>query len=57
MYANSGEPDQTPHYAASDLDLYCLHMSHKKDARLIWVNKCTLATSLTVQILFVNVGL
>ena len=23
---------------ASDLGLHCLHMSHKKDARLIWVN-------------------
>ena len=23
---------------ASDLDLHCLPMSHKKDARLIWVN-------------------
>ena len=26
-----------PHSAASDLDLHCLLMSHKKDARLIWV--------------------
>ena len=24
--------------AASDLDLHCLFMSYKKDARLIWVN-------------------
>ena len=24
--------------AASDLDLHCLPMSHKKNARLIWVN-------------------
>ena len=29
--------DQTPHYAVSDLDLHCLSMSHKKDARLILV--------------------
>ena len=27
-----------PHSAASDLGLGCLPMSHKKDARLIWVN-------------------
>ena len=27
-----------PHSAASDLILYCLPMSHKMDARLIWVN-------------------
>ena len=35
--ANSGEPDQRPHLAASDLVLHCLPMSHKKDARLIWI--------------------
>ena len=26
-----------PHYVASDVGLYCLPMSHKKDARLIWI--------------------
>ena len=25
------------HFAASDLNLHCLPMSHKKDTRLIWV--------------------
>ena len=39
LFANSGETDQTPRYAASDLVLHCLPMSHKKDARLIWVKK------------------
>ena len=29
--------DVTPRFAASHLGLFCLHMSHKKDARLIWV--------------------
>ena len=24
MYTNSADPDQTPHSAASDLDLHCL---------------------------------
>ena len=38
LYANSGEPDQTPRFAASDMVLHCLLMSHKKDARLMWVN-------------------
>ena len=33
-----GEPDQMPHSVASDLGLHCSSMSHKKDARLIWVN-------------------
>ena len=36
--SNSGDPNQTPRSAASDLDLCSLPMSHKKDARLIWVN-------------------
>ena len=42
--ANSGDPDQTSLYVASDLGLYCLPMSHKKDARLIWVHSCPLET-------------
>ena len=33
-----GKPDQILLFAASDLGLYCLPMSHKKDARLTWVN-------------------
>ena len=36
---NSGDPDQTPQNAVSDLGLRCLHVSHKKDARLIWVKR------------------
>ena len=27
------------HPAASDLDLHCVHMYHKKDAQLIWLNE------------------
>ena len=34
LYANSGDPDQTSHFAASDLGLHCLRMPHKKDAGL-----------------------
>ena len=37
--ANSVDPDQTPHSAASDLGLHCLPMSLLWDARLKWV-KC-----------------
>ena len=37
MQPNSGDPDQTPNSVASDLGLHCLPMSHKKDARHIWV--------------------
>ena len=32
-------PDGTPRFAASYLGLFCLHRSHKKDARLIRVKK------------------
>ena len=36
--ANSVDPDQTPRFAASDLCLHCLSMSHLWDARHKWVN-------------------
>ena len=39
MYANSGDSDQTPRYAAADLGLHCFPMSYKKDAKLIWVEQ------------------
>ena len=39
LLANSGKPDQTPHFAVSDLVLHCLPLSHKKDTRFIWVNR------------------
>ena len=40
MQANSGGPDQTPHFVASDLGLHYLPMYHKKDSRHTWVKKC-----------------
>ena len=39
--ANSIDPDQTPHSAASDLGLHCLPVSHSWDARLKWVKTST----------------
>ena len=33
------KPDQMLQNAASGLFLHCLAMSHKKDARLTWVNE------------------
>ena len=45
MQANSGDPDQMPHSVASDLGLHCLPMSHKKDARNIWVKKAIILLS------------
>ena len=38
LQANRIAPDGMPRFAASHLGLFCLPMSHKKDARLIWVN-------------------
>ena len=37
MQANSGDPGHMPHSVVSDLGLHSLPMSHKKDARHIWV--------------------
>ena len=37
--ANRIAPDATPRFAASHLGRFCLPMSHKKHARLIWVNR------------------
>ena len=36
--SNRIAPDETQRIAASHLGLFCLHMSHKNDARLIWVH-------------------
>ena len=35
LYANRIAPDGTPRSATSHLGLFCLPMSHKRDARLI----------------------
>ena len=42
MQANSGYHNQKPPSVASDLSLHYMHMSHKKDARHIWVKKMQL---------------
>ena len=39
LFANSGDPDQTPHSAASDLGLYCLPNTLLGVSRLQWVTK------------------
>ena len=38
LFANSGDPDQTPRSAASDLGLHCLPITHLRVSRLQWVN-------------------
>ena len=37
LFANSGDPDQTPRFAASDLGLHCLSVTHLGVSRLQWV--------------------
>ena len=37
--ANRIAPDGTPRFAASHLVIFFLPMFHKKDARLIWINR------------------
>ena len=37
IHANSEDPDQAHRSPASTLGLHCLPMSHKRDARHIWV--------------------
>ena len=38
LFANSGDPDQTPRSAASDLGLHCLSIILLRVSRLQWVN-------------------
>ena len=38
LFANSGDPDQTPHSAASDLGLHCLPNTLLGVSLLQWVN-------------------
>ena len=39
LFANSGDPDQTPCSAASDLGLHCLPVTGLGVSSLQWVNK------------------
>ena len=38
LFANSGDLDQTPHSAASDLGLHCLSVTRLRVSSLQWVN-------------------
>ena len=37
LFANSGDPDQMPHFAVSDLGLHSLPITFLGDSRLKWV--------------------
>ena len=45
LSANSGDPDQTPRSAASDLGLHCLPITLLRVSRLQWVTGWGLDTS------------
>ena len=55
-FANSGDPDQTPHSAASDLGLHCLPISHSRsrsDIPLpVWGDFFILGRSISAQCRF-----
>ena len=38
LFANNGDPDQTPRFAASDMGLHCLPITLLEGSRLQWVN-------------------
>ena len=40
LFANSGDPDKTPRFAASDLGLNCLKKTLLGVSRLQWVKGC-----------------
>ena len=37
LFANSGDPDQTPHSVTSDLGLHCLPITHLGVSQLQWI--------------------
>ena len=45
LFANSGDPDQTPRSAASDLGLHCLSNTLLRVSRLQWVKDDTSSVS------------
>ena len=40
LFANSGDPNQTPRYAASDLGLHCLSVTRLGVSSPQWVKMC-----------------
>ena len=53
LFANSGDPDQTPRSAASDLGLHCLPVTLLRVSRLQWVKKSITNAADKILICFV----
>ena len=49
LSANSGDPDQMPHSAVSDLGLHCLPITLLRVSRLQWVNELVKHTSVLLN--------
>ena len=50
LFANSEDPDQTPHFAASDLGMHCLPVTILGVSRLQWVKFRCPKTSITAVV-------
>ena len=50
LFANSGDPDQMPHSAASDVGMHCLPVTLLGLSRLQWVNEQSFNDTLTNDI-------
>ena len=51
LLANNVDPDQMPHYVASDLGLHCLSLTLSQVSRQEWVKASTLECLLSTRIL------
>ena len=47
LFVNSEDPDQTPHSAASDLDLHCLPITIVGVYRLQWIKGSVITKKLS----------
>ena len=52
LFSNSGDPDQRPCSAASDLGLHCLQIIHLGVSRLQWANIMFLSSVLMHSVYF-----
>ena len=50
LFANSRDPDQMPHSAASDLGLHCLPVTLLGITRLQWINRSFVDTDQTASL-------
>ena len=52
LFANSGDPDQTPHSVACDLGLHCLPITPLWVFQLQWVKQGLKQFSISLSLLF-----